>query len=69
MSLRNFFRLLRHGPPSDGRGVDDSLTKAIKDATHVCTSPSGPGASTAGVYRRIEEGHKNYAESFKKNKK
>jgi len=73
MSLRNFFRLLRHGPPSDGRGVDDSLAKAANDASHVCASGSGPGgpvySPTSGVYKQIEEGHKNYAESFKKNKK
>ena len=65
MSLRNFFRLLRHGPPPDGRGVDNSLAKAANDSIHVCSSGSGPGQS----YQQIEEGHKNYAESFKKNKK
>ena len=73
MSLRNFFRLLRHGPPSDGRGVDDSLAKAANDSLHVCASGSGAGgppvySPTSGVYKQIEEGHKNYAESFKKNK-
>ena len=73
MSLRNFFRLLRHGPPSDGRGVDDSLAKAANDSLHVCASGSGAGGSayspTSGTYKQIEEGYKNYAESFKKNKK
>ena len=72
MSLRNFFRLLRHGPPPDGRGVDDSLAKAANDSIHVCSSGSGPGSpysSTSGVYQQIEEGYKNYAASFKKNKK
>ncbi len=68
MSLRNFFWLLRHGSLPDRR-VDDSLAKAAKDSVHVCTSWSGPRSPTSGVYRRIEEGHKNYAESFKKNKK
>lgn len=65
MSLRNFFRLLRHGPPSEGRSVDDSLAKASNDSLHMCSSGSGVG----GSYKQIEEGHKNYAASFKKNKK
>ncbi len=66
MSLRNFFRLLRHGPPPDGHGVDDSLTKALKDSSSVCGVDL---SSTSSFYKQIEKSHKNYAESFKKNKK
>ena len=66
MSLRNFFRLLRHGPPPDRRGVDDSLAKAAKDSLHVGQGQGGQSASTSAAYKQIEEGHKNYTESFKK---
>lgn len=65
MSLRNFFRLLRHGPLPDGHGVDDSLAKALKDSSSVCIDAS----PSSGFYKQVEKGHKNYAESFKKNKK
>ena len=68
MSLRRFFRLLLRDPgPS---GVDHSLAKTAKDALHI----RGAGGQTCGggfsgtstAYKHIEEGHKNYAESFKK---
>ena len=65
MSMRNFFRLLRHGSPPDP-GVDDSLARAAKDSVHVCSSWAGPRSPTSGTYKHIEKGHKNYAESFKK---
>lgn len=69
MSLRNFFRLLRHGSPPDGH-VNNSLAKAAKDSLHY-SSGTGMGggagaASTSAVYKQIEKGHKNYTESFKK---
>ena len=63
MSLRNFFRLLRHGSPPDGRGVDTSAVEAVKDSTHI---GGYFGSSTSPVYELAEEGHKNYAKSFKK---
>lgn len=65
MSLRNFFRLLRHGPPPNP-GVDDSLARAAKDSVHVCTSGAGPRSPTSSAYKHIEKGHKNYVKSFKK---
>ena len=63
MSLRNFFRLLRHGSPPDGHGVGNSVVKAAKDSTHM---GGRGGSSTSPVYKLVEEGHKNYAKSFKK---
>ena len=62
MSLRNFFRLLRHGSPPDP-GVDDSLLRAVKDSTH---TGGHEGSSTSPVYKLAEKGYKNYAKSFKK---
>ncbi|MCE2525639.1 MAG: hypothetical protein J4F99_06770 [Acidimicrobiia bacterium] len=64
MSLRRFFRLLRHNPHPSPR-VDDSLAKTVKDASHV-------GASTrhyvlrTNAERLITKGHKDYVKSFKK---
>ena len=63
MSLRNFFRLLRHGSPPDGHGVGNSVVKAAKDSTHM---GGVDGSSTSSVFKLVEEGHKNYAKSFKK---
>lgn len=63
MSLRNFFRLLRHGSPPDGHGVSNSALEAVEDSTHM-GGEGGPSTST--VYKLAEEGHKNYAKSFKK---
>ncbi len=71
MSLRRFFRLLLRDPgPS---GVDHSLAKTAKDALHI-RGGSGQGgggggggfSATSTAYKHVEEGHKNYAESFKK---
>ena len=72
MSLRRFFRLLLNKnwqPPVSS--VDDSLAKTAKDATHI--RGGGPGGSggvsfsgTSNLYKHIEEGHENYAKSFKK---
>ena len=50
--------------------MDHSLAKTAKDALHI----RGAGGQTCGggfsgtstAYKHIEEGHKNYAESFKK---
>ena len=66
MSLRNFFRLLRHDLPPDGRGVDHSVAKTAKDSLHITGRSGGSGASTSPAYKRVGEGHKNYAKSFKK---
>ena len=69
MSLRRFFRLLLNKnwqPPAPS--VDDSLAKTAKDASHM--RGGGPGgvafSGTSNLYKQIEEGHENYAKSFKK---
>ena len=72
MGVRRFFRLLldkNWQPPV--ASVDDSLTKTVKDASHI--RGGGPGGSggaafsgTSALYEQIAEGHENYAKSFKK---
>lgn len=71
MSIRRFVRLLRD-PRLQSRNptVDTSLAKTARATLHACSSGPNPGmfTSTGAVYKHIAEGHKNYSESFKKEK-
>ncbi len=50
--------------------MDTSLAKTARATLHACGSGPNPGmfTSTGTVYKHIAEGHKNYSESFKKEK-
>ena len=71
MGMRQFLRLLlnKNWQPRVP-DVDDSLAKTAKDALHMAGGSRGVGvggsSGTSAAYKRIGEGHKNYAKSFKK---